>query len=70
MRRGIVLGVLVGVCGFAALKEQPPAQQYPKVLVVDKLKDNLYVITSSTPGPEFTGGNSGVFVTDSGVIVA
>jgi glyoxylase-like metal-dependent hydrolase (beta-lactamase superfamily II) len=27
------------------------------------------VITSSSPGPEFTGGNTGVFVTDTGVIV-
>src|SRR6185436_20509194 len=38
-------------------------------LDVVKLKDNLYVITSSTPGnpATFSGGNVSVFITDSGV---
>jgi cyclase len=50
---------------IAAQQQQPR----PPLPDLTKVKDNLYVITSSTPGPEFTGGNTGVFVTDSGVIV-
>jgi glyoxylase-like metal-dependent hydrolase (beta-lactamase superfamily II) len=36
---------------------------------LQKVKDNFYIIAASTPGPQFTGGNVGVFVTDGGVIV-
>jgi len=72
MKRVTTLSAIlfVGVIGSwaSAIGAQ---QQQPKPPLPDltKVKDNLYVITSSTPGPEFTGGNTGVFVTDSGVIV-
>jgi cyclase len=68
MKRATVLGGLLVVGGLSAAIA---AQQQPRPALPDltKVKDNLYVITSSAPGPEFTGGNTGVFVTDSGVIV-
>lgn len=53
---------------------QAPAQQAPIVgtaaqLEVVKLKDNFYVITSSSPTPRetFSGGNVSVLITDAGV---
>jgi len=48
--------------------QQPPAAG-PKVIDMVKLKDNLYVLTSSTPGnaATFSGGNVAVFITDGGV---
>jgi cyclase len=78
MRRTVLLGVLVAVgalsIGLAAMPEltltagqQPPTA--PRVIDIVKLKDNLYVLTSSTPGnpATFSGGNVAVFVTDGGV---
>ena len=65
MRRVIVLGTLlaVGVSVTAAAVQQPPAaQQAPRVVEVDKLKDNLYVAKGG-------GGNSAVFITATGVVV-
>src|SRR4029077_16613528 len=44
-------------------------QARPPLPDLVKVKDNLYVITSSTPGPEFTGGNVGVLVGATGVTV-
>jgi cyclase len=69
MKRATVLGALLvaGVLsGVIAAQQQQPRPPLPDLT---KVKDNLYVITSSTPGPEFTGGNTGVLVTDAGVIV-
>ena len=61
MSRGIVLGVLIAVGLFAGLRAQPPATG-PKVITVDKVKDNLYVLKGG-------GGNVAVFVTSAGVTV-
>jgi glyoxylase-like metal-dependent hydrolase (beta-lactamase superfamily II) len=38
---------------------------------IEHVKDNLYVITGSNPAPRetFSGGNTGVFITERGVIV-
>jgi glyoxylase-like metal-dependent hydrolase (beta-lactamase superfamily II) len=68
VKRHIVLGALVVVGGLsvAIAQQQAPRPPLPDLV---KVKDNLYVITSSTPGPEFTGGNTGVLVTDTGVVV-
>ena len=70
MKRTTILGMLVAIGALAtvivAQQQQPPRPPLPDLT---KVRDNLYVITSSTPGPEFTGGNTGVFVTDTGVIV-
>jgi len=66
MKRSVLLGILLGV-GAASMAAQTPAA--PKVIDILKLKDNLYVLTSSTPGnaATFSGGNVAVFITDGGV---
>jgi len=68
----MLLGVLLasGALSMAVMAYQPPAQPPgPRVINIEKLKDNLYVLTSSTPGnaATFSGGNVAVFITDSGV---
>jgi glyoxylase-like metal-dependent hydrolase (beta-lactamase superfamily II) len=66
-KRSVLLCALVvaGATTTAVGEYQQPAR------VIDslKLKDNLYVLTTSTPGDQatFSGGNVAVFVTDSGV---
>jgi glyoxylase-like metal-dependent hydrolase (beta-lactamase superfamily II) len=66
MKRSVLLGTLL-VAGIASMAAQTPAA--PKVIDILKLKDNLYVLTSSTPGnpATFSGGNVAVFITDGGV---
>jgi glyoxylase-like metal-dependent hydrolase (beta-lactamase superfamily II) len=66
MRRGIVLGLVIAagmLSAVAAAVQQPAAgQQAPRVVEVDKLKDNLFMLRGG-------GGNTAVFVTTSGVTV-
>src|SRR5713101_7636062 len=66
MKRSVLLGLLVAA-GAASMAAQTPAA--PKVIDIVKLKDTLYVLTSSTPGnaATFSGGNVAVFITDGGV---
>jgi glyoxylase-like metal-dependent hydrolase (beta-lactamase superfamily II) len=64
MRRGIVLGILVSVGALAAVRAQPPAADAPKVIEVEKVKDNLFVLRGAGGG-----GNTAVFVTANGVTV-
>jgi cyclase len=70
MRRVVVLGAVMmvgGVCVLAATQETQGA----KTIAVEKLKDNLYVLTTSSPGDRatFSGGNVAVFITDSGAVI-
>ncbi len=72
MKRSGLLGVLLLVASLsmAVTAYQPPPQPAgPRVIDIVKLKDNLYVLTSSTPGnpATFSGGNVAVFITDGGV---
>jgi len=73
MKRSVLLGMLiaVGVLSIAVTGYQGQPAQPSGARVVDilKLKDNLYVLTSSTPGnpATFSGGNVAVFITDGGV---
>jgi cyclase len=72
MKRGIVLGALIviGTLSTALTAYQPSAQR--AVLPdLQKVKDNFYIIGSSSPVDRsmFTGGNTGVFITDAGVVV-
>jgi cyclase len=64
MRRAYVLGILV-IAGAASVGlrayQQPPANA-PKVIEVDKVKDNLFVLKGG-------GGNTAVFVASNGVVV-
>jgi cyclase len=77
MRR-IVLGALIVVGGMSlmavAFQAPPPAGPTPQALAatkIEKVKENLYIITGSKPMPreEFSGGNTAVFITDTGVVV-
>jgi cyclase len=70
MTRTSILSGLVAVGAVtAALTAQQPAAPRGVLPDAERVKDNLYVITASTPGNNFTGGNVGVFVTDTGVVV-
>jgi cyclase len=64
MKRGLVLGLLVavGALSLTVRAYQPAQQQGPKVIEVDKVKDNLFVLKGG-------GGNTAVFVTTTGVVV-
>ena len=66
MRRVIVLGAIVaaGTLSYAVSQaaQQPAAAQQPKVVEVEKLKDNLYVLKGG-------GGNTAVFVQANGITV-
>src|SRR5882757_4267423 len=62
MKRSVVLGLLIVVGGLVAVKAQPPAADAPKVIEVEKVKDNLYVLRNG-------GGNTAVFLTANGVTV-
>src|SRR3954469_3346114 len=66
MSRSILAGALLAI-GAASMAAQTAAG--PKVIDIVKLKDTLYVLTSSTPGDQatFSGGNVAVFITDGGV---
>ena len=76
MRRGLVLGTLIGIgaLSLAVSGQAPPAGPTAKALAVtkiEKVKDNLYVITGSSAEDQsaFAGGNTAVFITDAGVTV-
>src|SRR5205809_2706218 len=64
MRRATMLCGLIAVGALAVgLRAfQPPAQQGPKVVDVEKVKDNLFMLKGG-------GGNTAVFVGTNGVVV-
>jgi glyoxylase-like metal-dependent hydrolase (beta-lactamase superfamily II) len=64
MKRGFVLGVLVGIGGLAmGVSAVVHAQRgTPQITAVDKIKDNLFVLRGG-------GGNTAVFITTDGVVV-
>lgn len=65
MRRTMVLGLLVsaGATVMAAgAAVQPPATDKPKIAEIQKVKENLFVITGG-------GGNTAAFITQTGVVV-
>lgn len=61
MRRAVVLGVVIAIGGLVTLRAQPAANA-PKVVEVEKVKDNLFVLRGG-------GGNTAVLVTATGVTV-
>ncbi len=77
MKRVIALGALLTIAALsmAAAAYQQPQQGLPAAALaatkIEKVKDNLYMITGSDPTDRnsFSGGNTGVFITDNGVIV-
>jgi len=77
MKRAIVLATLIaiGTLSMAVTASQAPQGGLnPAALAatkIEKVKDNLYMITGSDPTDRaaFAGGNTGVFITNGGVIV-
>ena len=77
MKRLSVLAALlaVGVLSIAAAEYQQPPQGLPAAALaatqLEKVKDNLYMITGADPTnrESFSGGNTGVFVTNNGVVI-
>ncbi len=77
MKRGLALGLIVTLGGIpiaVAAFQAPPAGPNPAAVAatkIEKVKDNLYIITGSSPTvrESFSGGNSGVFITDRGVVL-
>src|SRR6266508_885877 len=71
MKRLFVQGALIvaGMVSIVVAAAQQPAK--PQTIEVQKIKDNYYVLLSSTPGDAatFSGGNVGVFITGSGVVL-
>ena len=73
MTRGVALGALIAIGSFCvALSGQIPPGPTAKAIAatkIEKVKENLYIVTGS--GVEdtnaFSGGNTAVFITDSGV---
>jgi cyclase len=63
MRRTLVLGALVVIGGLsAAVAASQQGTEKPKLIEVEKLHDNLFVLRGG-------GGNTGVFITSTGVVV-
>lgn len=74
MRRRAVLGTVlgVGVLSIVVAGQGPPAGPTPASLAatrIDKVKDNLYIVTGSGAENQdaFSGGNTAVFITATGV---
>lgn len=75
MTRIVVLGsiVVAGVC-VIGLHAQQPAPAGPKAADIEKIADNLYMITpqgggGAVPGAAGGGGNTAVFITAGGVVL-
>jgi glyoxylase-like metal-dependent hydrolase (beta-lactamase superfamily II) len=64
MKRFVLLGALLiaGALSITLTAFQQPAQPQERVIEVDKVKDNLYVLKGG-------GGNTAVFITAKGVVV-
>ena len=64
MRRASVLGILITIAAATGVVRayQQPAANAPKVIEVDTVKPNLFVLKGG-------GGNTAVFVTGGGVVV-
>ena len=75
-RRHLVLGTIfaIGTCSIAVSALQAPAGPSAAALAatkIEKVKDNYFIITGSNPNvrDSFSGGNTGVFITEKGVVV-
>lgn len=75
MRRMVVLGgiVMAGALGVG-LRAQQPAPAEPKAADIEKVRDNLFIITpkgggGAVPGAAGGGGNTAVFITATGVVL-
>jgi glyoxylase-like metal-dependent hydrolase (beta-lactamase superfamily II) len=64
MRRGQVLAAIagVGLAAMTAVEAQQPAAAGPNVAQIEKVKDNLFMITGG-------GGNTAAYITANGVVL-
>jgi len=64
MRRGQVLAAIagVGLAAMTAVQAQQPAATGPNVAQIEKVKDNLFMITGG-------GGNTAAYITANGVVL-
>jgi cyclase len=71
MTRAVTLGVLVVAGAIAVAAQQQLSQAALDATKIQQVKGNLYVIGGSDPTVRdaFSGGNTGVFVTNQGVVV-
>jgi cyclase len=75
MKRYVVLLALAAIGGLSLITAgyQGPAQSLPVAALqatkIEKVKDNLYIITGSSDLAAFSGGNTAVFITDAGVVL-
>ncbi len=73
MRRLVVLGTVIGVAvvSMAVYGQAPtgPSAKAIEATKIEKVKDNLYIITGSGAADQtaFSGGNTAVFITGEGV---
>ena len=73
MRRAVTLGaiIIVGGLSMSVSSRQSPEQAAVDAAQIEQVRDNLYVISGSSPTNReaFSGGNTGVFVTNEGVTI-
>jgi len=73
MKRAVVLGVILslGCLTLVVSGFQAPSPAALAATKIEKVKDNLYVITGSGASDlnSFSGGTTAVFITDSGVVL-
>lgn len=74
MKRVAVLALLIltgGVTMTSAARQAQPQQQQAPLPEPTKVKENLWIIAGSSPvdRSKFTGGNTAIYVADSGVVV-
>jgi glyoxylase-like metal-dependent hydrolase (beta-lactamase superfamily II) len=62
MKRLVVLLGLLTAGAVSVIFAQPQPQQKPPPLEIEKVKDNLYMVTGG-------GGNTAVFITETGVVI-
>jgi cyclase len=59
--------VAVGATFTAATWAQGPTPAAIAAMKVERVKDNLYLVTGSSPGDDFSGGNTAVLVSEDGI---
>jgi glyoxylase-like metal-dependent hydrolase (beta-lactamase superfamily II) len=73
MKRAVVLGMIAGLGCLTLVVSafQAPSPAALAASKIEKVKDNLYVITGSGASDlnSFSGGTTAVFITDSGVVL-
>ena len=75
MKRCVVLTALIAIGGLSLTLagyqggSPGPSAAALQATKIEKVKDNLYIITGSSDLAAFSGGNTAVFITDNGVVL-